>query len=162
MKAILKVNDKEIEVEVSEEQLAKLTKKKSIFSRVEKNGLYCFINSCGRVENISDINSAADFERFLKANYCTDGDIIQQQAYRETLNRLLWRWQHENDEPVDWEGIFAKWFIGYDYDSEEFKPDYVNTNFKDLNVFFSTDGKAYQAIEEVIKPFMAEHPDFVW
>ena len=165
MKAILKIDNKEIEVEVSKEQIEKLTdKKKNPFARVKKDYTFYFIDATGNVDEDIDCRTPVDNKSFAVANYCTDYDLIQQQAYRETLNRLLWRWQYENDEPCDWENnLCNKWFIGCDYDrNNEIYADYLSVNFKDLNVFFTTREKAEQAIEEVIKPFMAEHPDFVW
>lgn len=162
MKAILKIDNREIEVEVSEETIARLTEKKSPFARVSDKIYYSIFTDGGLVIS-KDRGNMSDGRLYQAANYCTDRDLIQQQAYRETLNRLLWRWQYEHDEPVDWRNSLCKWVIGCDYDhNNELEVDYVSANFKDLNVFFTTIEKAYQAIEEVVKPFMEEHPDFVW
>ena len=38
----------------------------------------------------------------------------------------------------------------------------VNDAFKYQGVYFSTREGAERAIEEVVKPFMKEHPEFVW
>ena len=162
MKAILKINDKEIEVEVSEEQIEKLTKKKSPFERVTGQTYY-YITSSGGTSYLQDGNSSQGNSFYDTANYCTDKDLIQQQAYRETLNRLLWRWQYENDESVCW-GNYAcrKWYIVRSVETENIFSSY-NTSCQKLNtIYFSSEDKAEQAIKEVVMPFMAEHPDFVW
>lgn len=165
MKAILKINDKEIEVEMSEELIEKLTeKKKSPFARAEEGELFWCINEIGRVVKTWKETRTDDYgeDRYKVGNYCLDHNLLQQQAYRETLNRLLWRWQYENDEAVDWEkGCSFKYCIFYDYEAKDFFISYY-THCKFQNVYFTTKEKAEQAIEEVIKPFMQEHPDFVW
>lgn len=39
----------------------------------------------------------------------------------------------------------------------------IGNIYKQLGtIYFSTKEKAQQAIEDVVEPFMAEHPDFVW
>ena len=161
MKALLKINDKEIEVEVSEETIEQLTKKKSPFDLYGHGGDFYYIDVTGKLNLVYD-NGAGVYERMNKVgNYCTDRNLIQQQAYRETLNRLLWRWQYENDEPVDWSKSNKKWSILYDHERKDFCSLHINL-FKESVTYFSTNEKAEQAIKEVVKPFMAEHPDFVW
>ena len=162
MKAILKINGKEIEVEVSKEQIEKLTKKKSPFAR-EQGGKYFFIGTDGKIAFNIEENDRYDDNCYSTVNYCTDKDLIQQQAYREILNRLLWRWQYENDKPVDWEDEFyPKYYIYFSYSGVFWKTsnDFTTRNLG--SVYFTTEEKAEQAIEEIVKPFMAEHPDFVW
>lgn len=164
MKAILKINDKEIEVEVSEEQIEKLTeKKKNPFERAETDVLFYKIDAYGDATSCVDCGLHCDDILFKNANYCTDKDLLQQQAYRETLNRLLWRWQHENDDPVDWGNLNTKKSsIIFNYCSKAFDTWNVFDMKEQSVVFFSTNEKAEQAIKEVVKPFMQEHPDFVW
>ena len=165
MKATLQINGIEIEVEVSEEQIEKLTeKKKSPFERLENGELYHFIKPYGEIGITNDYNELRDNKHYAVANYCTNKDLIQQQAWRKTLNRLLWRWQYENDEPLDWSNELSfKHRISYDCQNEKFTAEGYNNIFKaEGSVYFSTKEKAEQAIEEVVKPFMKEHPDFVW
>lgn len=163
MKAILKIENKEIEVEVSEEQIEKLTaKKKNPFYMYGQGGDFYYIDVTGKLMSGYD-NGAEVFAKMNKvANYCTDRDLIQQQAWRETLNRLLWRWQHENDEPVDWSCLGTKKYgIYLDIETNKFNVSFANIS-KVQTIHFSSKEKAEQAIEEVVKPFMAEHPDFIW
>lgn len=164
MKAILKINDKEIEVEVSEEQFEKLTeKKKNPFERAASGNSYYHITAQSIIYPSYEDKPEIDDLRYSIANYCTDRNLIQQQAWRETLNRLLWRWQYENDEPIKWQSIEDdKFLIEYDFINDKFVVAWCHGSVKGNTVYFSTDGKAYQAIEEVVKPFMKEHPDFVW
>lgn len=161
MKAILKINGKEIEVEISEEQFEKLKEKKSPFARTNKK-FYWYINGGGQVMNCIDNGTPLELDHYNSANYCTDKDLLQQQAYRETLNRLLWRWQYENDEPVDWdEPLIEKFCIVYDHEDKKYGA-IARARIQPLNsIGFSTRAKARQAIKEVVEPFIEKHPDFV-
>lgn len=163
MKAILKINDKEIEVEVSEATIEQLTnKKKSPFARVSDKIYYSIFTDGGLVIS-KDRGDMSDGRLYEAANYCTDRDLIQQQAWRETLNRLLWRWQYEHDEPVDWNNLSTnKWSINFNYSCKAFDTWSVSDMKEQSVVFFSTNDKAKQAIEEVVEPFMVALPDFVW
>ena len=164
MKATLQINGIEIEVEVSKEQIEKLTeKKKSPFERRICEEVYYSILSTGELLQTTEKYLHMDKCLFSSANYCADRDLLQQQAWRETLNRLLWRWQYENDEPIDWENVEDnKFIIEYDFINDEFVAAWCHGSVKENTVYFSSDEKAYQAIEEVVKPFMKEHPNFVW
>lgn len=46
-------------------------------------------------------------------------------------------------------------------DNNKFDID-ASATYKQQGVYFSTSRGAKRAIEEVIKPFIKEHPDFVW
>ena len=65
---------------------------------------------------------------------------------------------------MDWSNDLSfKHRISYDFQDEKFTAEGYNNTFKvEGTVYFSTKEKAEQAIEEVVKPFMKEHPDFVW
>lgn len=170
MRAILQCNGKETEVElkvdISKEELQKLLGEKtdrSPFARREKGEKYYLIDTYGDIlrENEGFAYDGGTLRAI--ANYCADKDLIQQQAYREILNRLLWRWQYENDVPVTWskEKDVKNFKIVFDIETSVFDVD-MNYLFNEGITYFSTKEKAEQAIKEVIKPFMIEHPDFVW
>ena len=101
---------------------------------------------------------------FDTANYCTDKDIIMQRAMHEKLNRLLWRFSMENDgDKIDWKDFKkSKWFIFLDKLRDELLvSDYTYTNLYGV-IFFYTKTIAEKALDEIVKPFIKEHPDFVW
>lgn len=148
--------------ELTQEQLKALgieVKKPSSFEMGDEGSEYYFINSWGCTvkatmckENNSDL-------RHRVANYCTDETLLLQQAYRETLNRLLWRFSMEHGgEKVTWDGRAYNWKIKF----------YNNKWIAEWNqsdhvlgcVYFASEDAAQQAIEEIVKPFMASYPDF--
>jgi len=88
---------------------------------------------------------------------------MEQRALHETLNRLLWRASvkaGELDNPWD-EGHFH-YKIMNKRAKDEWIVDYNSVWKTEACVYFPTMKSAEKALEEIIKPFMAEHPEFVW
>jgi hypothetical protein len=88
---------------------------------------------------------------------------MEQRALQETLNRLLWRFSMEHDgDKIDWSNrITLKYFISYDNSESCFSTDWHAIG-KSCNIYFHTRAIAQQAIEEIVKPFITEHPEFRW
>ena len=153
--------------ELTEEQLKALgieMSKKSAFDRGELEDAYYFIRGDGKV--LQDIESNWEFDnnRHNVANYCTDKTLMEQRALHETLDRLLWRFSMEHDgDKIYWQRpISSKAYIYYDYKAETWSIA-ETLRFRDVGqIYFYTKYIAKLAIEEIVKPFMAEHPDFKW
>lgn len=147
--------------ELTKEQLkalgisAKLSQE--IFQQVAINSPYYFITASGSVGKDIDVRACVDAEKFEAANYCSDKNIIQQQAYREILNRLLWRFSMQNggdDLGRD------KYYIAADNFPGRWNV-YVHSEVRAIGlVYFKTHDLADQAIHDIVKPFMKAHPDF--
>lgn len=146
-------------VELTKEQVRQLgieVEKESPFERVQKGERFCYISYGGDVFTDFDVKSVSDDKAYAAANYCTDKDLMQQRAWFETLSRLLWRYsmEHDGDKMCvnDHYAIckakdnFSVICVGYGY----LMPSFINRQ------------TAQNAIEEIIKPFMKEHPDFKW
>lgn len=99
--------------------------------------------------------------RYRVANYCTNEEPLLHQAYRETLNRLLWRFSMEHDgDKIDWSNVSNKYCIYYVHDNNEWTIE-SNQYCRNIGaVYFYSLQIAQQAIEEIVKPFMKECPDF--
>lgn len=151
--------------ELTEEQLKALglvTETESPFDRVEKGKTYYAIAGTGNIGEWNDHRNQTDDSCYDVANYCTDREILQQQAYREKLNRLLWRYSMEHDgNNLDWKSkVKRKCTIQYNHDRNEFRGSRVYTVEYVGSVTFATMEIAENAIKEIVEPFMAEHPDF--
>ena len=150
--------------ELTPEQLKALgleTEMKSPFER-EENQEYYYIRWDGYVIKEKDFYGNSDNKVHKVANYCTNMEMMQQQAYRETLNRLLWRYsmEHQGDE-LDWgTKVKGKCIIQYNHTRREFRSARVYTVEYVGSVTFATMEIAENAIREIIEPFIAEHPDF--
>ena len=162
--------------ELTEEQLKQLgieVPKANPFERVVTHTTndfysYYFINSYGQVTEATDKGffngNGMDDLRFRAANYCTDKGTMEQRALHETLNRLLWRYsmEHEGDK-INWDNeTQKKAFIYYDHCSCEYIVAYDYRVTTVGEIYFHTAEVAESAIKEIIEPFMAAHPEFVW
>lgn len=136
--------------------------KEGPFKRCEFEDYYFFIMSDGVVFFTTEEGRDLDDDRFAIANYCTDKDMMKQQALRETLNRLLWRYSAQHGGDNEWDRIEIHWFITKDFTNDKFRP-ISTTSLKDFGaVHFCDETTAQSAIRDVVVPFMEEHPDFIW
>ena len=150
------------EVQLTEEQLKALGTKvrKNPFDRV--NGEYYFINETGKVDSCVDDRDSFDDSLYVESNYFNDEQFANQVALHQLLYRKLLKFAYENEcGDREWGTKYDHYRIYYDTDSDTFNID-VNDAFKYQGVYFSTRLGAERAIEEVIKPFIKEHPEFLW
>lgn len=159
--------------ELTEEQMKALgieLPKESPFDRVV-DGKYYFINTDGTVFPTRDWLTTTDNSLFEKANYCTDKAIMEQRALHEILSRLLWRYSMEhkaNEIHKSATNRIVKYGIGYWEPDDTWRIDgtgfcpFTCSRGYSLEPYFESEEIAQNAIKEIIEPFMAEHPDFVW
>lgn len=138
-------------------------KQKSPFERAGHTQKYYFICDTGNVSYTVDIATLEDNRRFATANYCTDRKLMEQRALHEALSRLLWRFSMENGEVENpWDGVMAHWHIYCDTSTQQFDTSWTRFCIHCCDIYFPTEKLAQRAIDEIVKPFMKEHPDFVW
>lgn len=152
--------------ELTEEQLIALGIKN------EKNdpfklelGDYFYINPNGEViEDHYCSGCIVTKNRHNAANFCTDKDLMEQRALHEKLNRLLWRYSMEHDgDKIAYGDDTRKYHIYFNNGNIHYPE--VNSWARSTSVgliFFYNEKIAKAAIEEIVKPFMKEHPDFKW
>ena len=128
------------------------------FERVKAYNTYYSIDRSGNVWNCTEISGVTDGLCFKVANYCTDKDLMQQRAYMETLNRLLWRYGVQHGS-LDIGISDTHWSIYYDLEEEQWIP-LPDDGVLTLVPYFNSEYRALQAIEKIVKPFLDEHPDF--
>lgn len=159
----LEIDGKRIELTDKQvEQLLKDKEESDLFKRKNEKK-YHYIDSMGEVLNSIDNEYGVDNKRYKVANYCTDKELMKQRALHETLDRLLWRFSMENDgDKINWSGSEKnKYMIYYDTYHSKFEVNSNATNHYSF-VYFYTKEIAKRAINEIIIPFMEEHPEFVW
>lgn len=153
--------------ELTEEQLKKLgiePKRKTPFDRVKKGGRYCFVNIWSNTISIEDAGGKGDQSLFEAFNYFNDEAFAKQVALHELLNRKLLKYAWDNNaEDCEWDGQNSHWHIekliatnGTVFSAVE------DEHYKCCTPYFSKREIVEQAIEDVVEPFMAEHPEFVW
>ena len=160
------INGKKIEL--TEEQLKQLgieseKKRKNPFERVERYAKCYCINSSNIVESSLDTHAVVDNNRYEAANYFNDKQFAEQVALHQLLYRKLLKFAYDNgfEDTAEWDGENCHWLIEYVCTTKDFivRPHY---DCKSQDVYFSSDEGAKRAGNEVIMPFMKEHPEFVW
>lgn len=165
MQVELKVNDKSVQAEISEEQLKKMgifeqlkelglveDKPKTGYERMEKGEKYYVIDTeCNGMLNITEFNDQEDERCFNAGNYYSDKTIAENNARADKLLRCLRQWQALNDKAItkkDWnDKEHTKYTILYDYIKNTI--DIAQSwGVRRLNdVYFATKEKAKEAIE---------------
>lgn len=135
---------------------------KSPFDRADEGETYYFVDYQFDVERSNEFKTPVDDYTYSSANYCTDKDIMKQHALHMLLHNLLWRYSmtHGGDS-IDWDDDSEiKVNIYYNAETDEFG----TAEYSILKHFgavpFASEKTACAAIEEIVKPFIAEHPDF--
>lgn len=147
-----------IKAEVAEQEKAKNPFERCVDDRYR---YYYFIDACGEVSSLIDTRSRTDDAFYSAGNYCRDRAIIEQRALHETLNRLLWRYSETHGGDAPWDGSQAHFYVCWEMDSE-FCTCTMCRHKDQGTVYFRKVETAQAAIEEVVVPFMAAHPEFVW
>ena len=130
----------------------------------EEHDTYYFITTCGHVNYDTDDMLRADDEKYNVGNYCRDKGLTEQRALHETLNRLLWRYSEEHGGENAWnsQNLQDHYYIYLHTQNSTLCVSYNDAHRVEGVVYFKDKATAEAAIEEVVKPFMAEHPEFVW
>ena len=154
--------------ELTDEQLKALgiepkEKRKNPFERVTKGNVYYKITGYGNVDNFREDDDSTDQALYDGVNYFNDDSVAQQVALHQLLYRKLLKFSYDNvcEDTAEWNGANEHWLISYHKLDDDFTIVYMEAA-KELSVYFSTEEGASRAINEVIRPFMKEHHDFVW
>lgn len=111
-----------------------------------------------------DCNDNFDNTVYDNINYFNDSKFAQQLALHQLLNRKLLKYAYDNEaEDCEWNGVNLHYYIACDKMAHNrYFASYSNF-LKDISTtYFSKKGIASQAIEDMVKPFIKEHPEFVW
>ena len=160
MKAKLIIENKEIEIEISEEEYKKLQpseEKKTGYERVPKNGKYFYEFGKGDVE--SDIEDCYDIddEYYESANYYSDKTIAENNIRADKLMRQLRRFSVEHRE----HGVnlnsteTKKHYIYYDCVRDELRTTYTFYAGVFGVIYFDSEETAQAAIDEF-------HDELIW
>lgn len=122
---------------------------------------YFYICGDGEVYKDEDLEYQIDEKRYNVGNYCTDKEMLKQRSLHETLNRLLWRYSEQHGGDAEWDGENLHYSITINAVGEPGSEWFASVR-PFGTVYFKDRDTAQAAIEDVVKPFLAEHPDFVW
>lgn len=161
------------EVKLTDEQLKVLgiepaKTRKNPFEKPEEAECYYFIDECGVDNHLYYEEDEEDDWNYKElcdaANMFNDGRFAEQVALHQLLYRKLLKYSYDNEceDNQIWGGNgIEHWTIRYNFEDRSFEPDW-SAEYKYGGVYFSDREGARLAINKVVKPFMKEHPDFVW
>ena len=130
---------------------------KNPFDRVNNNELYYLLDSDDIVTEIREENEAFDDKQYGCSNYFNDKKFAEQVMLHQLLYRKLLKFKFERDNPITRDRYF--------YISKDKSVRIEISDFKNKNcncVYFNSLATANLAIEDIVKPFLKEHPDFIW
>lgn len=161
--------------ELTEEQLKALgievkKKRNNPFEQVELARRYWYIGSVNNTICSNDLRNDSDDRLYNATNYFNDENFAKQVIWHEELNRRLLKYAWDNEaEDNEWNWTASPvcqgnihYFIYKEVSSgDQFKigSDVISRHNE---VYFSKQKVAEKAVEEVVKPFMKERPEFVW
>ena len=162
MKAKLIIEDKEIEIEISEEEYKKLhpsEEKKTGYGRVPENSEFYYEHSRGDVEASIDEYCNIDDKYYESANYYSSETVAENNTRADKLMRQLRRFSVEHRErEVDFNNTNTeKYYIyyNYDYESDELWVSSVFYSKSFGTIYFDSKETANAAINEF-------HDELVW
>lgn len=153
--------------ELTDEQMKQLginvaVKKETPFAR-HSSELYWFINTMNVVVGQQDCNDDFNNNMYDNVNYFNDYKFAEQVAFQQLLYRKLLKYAYENDDVNNWTELNSrKYFIIKSIKNNKFDVDWSLTVKNNCVVYFNSEEVAEQAIEDVVEPFMEEHPEFLW
>ena len=160
MKATLIIEDKEIEVEISEEEYKKLQspeKKKTGYERVPESDVYFYVHPSGCVETTCEACYDIDDECYESANYYSDKTVAENNTRADKLMRQLRRFSVEHREcGVNFNDTNTeKYYVYYDYKNDELGVSFVRRTRNLGAIHFDSEETANAAIDEF-------HDELIW
>ena len=150
MKAKLIIEDKEIEVEISEEEYKKLQPSETGYERATKSSGYYYANAKGAVGTSIDNYCYADDKYYESANYYSDKTVAENNARADKLMRQLRRFSVEHrGRGVDFNNTNTqKHCIYYDYENDKLGGGLALCSKFFGTIYFDSKETAQAAIDE--------------
>ena len=160
MKAKLIIEDKEIEIEISEEEYKKLQpseEKETGYERVTESDIYFYANTKGYAETACEDCYDVDNEYYESANYYSDKTVAENNARADKLMRQLRRFAVEHrGRGINFNNAnTGKYYVWYNYGSAELGVSSVFWSKVFGVIYFDSKETADAAIDEF-------HDELVW
>lgn len=153
--------------ELTKEQLKALgieyeLEKNNPFGKITDKSYY-YITSTDRINFTENIDSVVDEDLYNNTNYFNDEDFTNQVMLHQKLYRKLLKYAYDNYVVNDWTNPYSrKYFITKYTKDNKIDVGWTLTFKHNCVVYFNSEEVTKQAIEDVVKPFMKEYPEFVW
>ena len=157
MKAKLIIEDKEIEVEISEEEYKKLQLSETGYERVPKLDIYFYVTPNGCVDTTSEDCYDIDNECYESANYYSSETVAENNARADKLMRQLRRFAVEHREcGVNLNDMNTKkYYFYYNYDDNELRVSLMFSAKFFGAIYFDSEETAQAVIDKF-------HDELIW
>lgn len=157
------INGKKAELTEAQLKALDIEIRKNPFAPVEKGETYYYINKEGLIDNYPNREDSVDISLEKSCNHFNDEAFAEQVTLHQLLYRKLLKfaWDNGYEDTQEWNGENSHWRVYYDSDAKRFVAS-SNESYKQQSVYFSSKEGVECAIEKVIKPFMADYPEFLW
>lgn len=99
----------------------------------------------------------------FEPNYFNDKAFANQVALHQLLYRKLLKYAYDNEfEDEEWDGTKMHAYIIYNFTRKDYDIRWTRDEKEPGTVYFKTPTRATAALNEVVMPFVKEHPEFVW
>ena len=121
-----------------------------------------------KVSTIEDKMTVSWYDRKLhkyesESNYFNDKNFANQVALHQLLYRKLLKYAYDNGfEDEEWNGTNMHAYIIYNFTRKDYDIRWTRSEKEPGTVYFKTPTRATAALNEVVMPFVKEHPEFVW
>ena len=157
------INGKRLELTKEQLKALGIEVRKNPFERVAKSEMYCYIDSFNEVHCIADDADQDDDRSFKCSNYFNDEQFANQVVLHQLLYRKLLKYAYDNEfEDEEWNGNNMHAYIIYNFTRKDYDIRWTRNEKEPGTVYFKTPTRATAALNEVVMPFVKEHPDFVW
>lgn len=158
------INGKKIELTKEQLKTLGVEVRKNPFERCAAGEKYVTILGDDAIREFFDNNDLCDNGVYNAVNYFNNEQFARQVALHQLLYRKLLKFAYDNgcEDTAEWDCRNRHYHIIYSFNGKNLGFD-SNDVFKQQGiVYFSSKDGVLQAIKEVVKPFIEEHPDFVW
>lgn len=164
IKTQLKINGelKNVEIENGEITIIEPVKIITGWEKVEYGQTYyCDFSGVVYDTNHKDTTCKEYRLRYNNANYFSNMKLAENVSRMQTLQRQIFRWQAENDIPINFKDDTKKWFFYFDTDENEILYDY-SCSICWSNYFFSSQEKAKECVKVFKDELMWLFTKFQW
>ena len=166
MKEIKLTIDGEV-IKLTDEQLKMLgvesNKRINPFETVVRFEDYYSVEKNNEIYAYMDTGSSVDNQLYTDVNYFNDKDFAKQVALHQLLYRKLLKYAYDNEfEDEEWNGNNMHAYIIYNSTKKNYDVRWTRDEKEPCTVYFKTPTRATAALNEVVMPFVKEHPEFVW
>ena len=157
------INGKKIELTEKQIKALGIVTKKNPFGRVAKLEMYCYIDAFDEVHCVADEADQSDDMSFECSNYFNEKAFAEQVALHQLLYRKLLKYAYDNEfADEEWDGTKMHAYIIYNFTRKNYDIRWTRNEKEPGTVYFKTPTRATAALNEVVMPFVKEHPEFVW